>query len=534
MSLRRLILIFFCSLSFAAWSQNNAWQQDTSWASTGWASTDIGWWEDIRDICPWGNDAAATAIQVYASEGGSHPAIIRMTLDSEMQVLFPFEEDVERPIQIEKIASDASNRLWCAMNQQSHDSALTSMGGLWVLGPEGQPDDAFGSDSLPGWIPITFGSPFQELNGLNGSPDGQWMVSGMALDPCCFHREMPTLALLDANGGWDNSFGNNGRLILDVGATEVLDTLGMRPALSRHEIGGFYNSAVATDGGWIAGGAYSNATHYEVLVVKHGSDGTLDTTFGDNGVVHLNLNPGVNHWAHDLRIESNGLISVNVVSHSAGDLPDGWHALILDATGTPIQWETTESSASWTSLGFLDTSDSWPLGFGFEEGASAPALISYEGDLDGVAEMILFEPLVSPEGTWGAFRSEYHPAWNRLMIAGHWQGPVNSSDPNPQIQTSLWQQDLSSVLHNRPNRSNKSTPYPNPIRAGESLHIEKITGLMERSGEWGLTSLSGVEVSRWGVLPGMKALVIDADIPSGAYILTSPFQSAQRFQLIIE
>lgn len=534
MCLHRLILVLFCSLSFTVWSQNDAWQHDTSWVSTGWASADIGWWEDVRDLCPWGADAGASAIQVYAAEGGSHPAIIRMTLDSEMHILFPFEEDVERPIQIEKIASDTANRLWCAMNQQSHDSTLTSLGGLWVLDPEGQPDNAFGSDSLPGWIPITFGGPFQELHGLNGTSDGQWMVSGMALDPCCFHREMPTLALLDADGQWVNSFGNNGRLILDVGAAEILDTLGMRPALNRHEIGGFYSSAVATDGGWIAGGAYSNATHYEVLVVKHTSDGTLDSTFGDNGIVHLNLNPGVNHWVSDVRIESNGLISVNVVSHAAGDLPTGWHALILDATGTPLQWETTESNATWTSLGFLDTSDSWPLGFGFEEGASNPSLISYDGDLEDAPEMILLEPLLSPEGSWGEFRAEYHPAWDRLMIAGHWQGPTNGSDPNPQILISLWEQDLSTALHNRPHRSNKSNPYPNPIQAGEALHIEQISGLMGGSGEWSLASLSGVEVWRWHMLPGMKTLMIDPAIPSGAYILKSPFQPAQRFQLIVE
>ena len=113
MCLHRLILVLFCSLSFTVWSQNDAWQHDTSWVSTGWASADIGWWEDVRDLCPWGTDAGASAIQVYAAEGGSHPAIIRMTLDSEMHILFPFEEDVERPIQIEKIASDTDNRLWC-------------------------------------------------------------------------------------------------------------------------------------------------------------------------------------------------------------------------------------------------------------------------------------------------------------------------------------------------------------------------------------------------------------------------------------
>ncbi len=534
MSRTPLLLVLFSIFSLAAWSQNTLWQQDTNWVNTGWASSNLGYWEDIRDVCPWGSDAAAVAIQVYALDGGSQPAIVKATLDSEVQAFFPFDEDVERPIQIEEIASDASDRLWCAMNQLSHDSAQTSIGGLWVLDQEGMPDASIGTESLPGWIPIGFGSPFQELHGLDAALEDSWMVSGMVLDPCCFHREMPTLALLDSNGEWVSSFGNNGRLILDVGAVETIDTLGMRPALSRHEIGGFYSSAVETNGGWIAGGAYSNASHYEVLVAKHSDNGTLDTTFGESGIVHLNLNPGVNHWVQDIRLESNGFISINVVSHAAGDLPSGWHALTLDEAGTPVQWETTESNASWTSIGFVDASGPLPLGVGFEEGASTPSLVSYSSNLGTAPEMTLLEPLLSPEGFWNSFQCEYHPNWDRLLISGRWQSNSNETDPDPLALFSLWQQDFSSILPDPTAHFKKSNPYPNPIRPGEVLHLDHLTHLQGSSGDWILTSLNGVEASRWPADIGLKSLTIGLDIHSGVYILTSAHPSGQRFQLIIE
>jgi hypothetical protein len=529
---RWLFLILIYHVSFAYWSQGALWQQDTVWVNSGWVSSDIGWWEDIRDVCPWGSDAAASAIQVYASEGGSHPAIIRTQFNAEMQVLFPFEEDVERPIQIEAISSDPSNRLWCAMNQQSHDSMLTALGGIWVLDSNGQPDVSIGEDSLPGWIPITFGSPFQELMGLDAVFEGNWMVSGMVLDPCCFHREMPTLALIDDEGQWVNSFGENGRLILDVGTADILDTLGMRPAVNRHEIGGFYQTVAAFDGGWFAGGAYSNATHYEILVTKHSSNGTLDSTFGESGIVHLNLNPGVNHWANDLYLDANGMLLVHVVSHDAGDLPSGWHTLTLDEVGEPLLWETIESDSPLASSGFLNFPGA--LGFGTEEGADSPSLISLDEDFGETPQITALNPLSTPEGTWAGFRGEFHPIWEKLMVCGRWQSPSNGDDSNPQVLFSLWQQNISSTQDQTPLLGKGKQPYPNPIKAGEVLFLPSILIKTENHSAWILNSVQGRALFRWPHSPGLKTLTIGSDIPTGRYILKSPDPSIRPFQLIVE
>jgi hypothetical protein len=120
------------------------------------------------------------------------------------------------------------------------------------------------------------------------------------------------------------------------------------------------------------------------------------------------------------------------------------------------------------------------------------------------------------------------------MISGRWQSNSNETDPNPLALFSLWQQDLSSILPDPTAHFKKSNPYPNPIRPGQVLHLDHLTHLQGISGAWILSSLNGVEVSRWPADIGLKSLTIGLDIHSGVYILTSTHPSGQRFQLIIE
>ena len=534
MRLHRIVLLLFSCVSLGVGAQIAPWTLDTNWVSDGWTSADAAGWEDLRGMTPWGNDAVAAAVQVYAEEGGSHPLIVRIDGDAETHVLLPFGQDIERPIQIETIQSDASQRLWCAINQLSHDSNLTSIGGVLVLDVDGAPDSTFGSDSLPGWLPISFGSPFQELHGLDKADheNGAWMASGMVLDPCCFHREMPTLALLDSAGQWVESFSENGRIVVDVGAAEIVDTLGLRPVLNRHEIGGFYTTSAATDGGWIAAGAYSNASHYEVLVAKHLLDGSLDSSFGEAGLVHLNLNPGVNHWAQDVHIENDGVISLNIVSHAGGDLPNGWHALTLDATGTPNQSETAETANTWTSIGFLNTMGDWPLGIGFEQGALAPSLVSYSNALAETPHILDLDPSFSPEGIWGGFQCIYHPAWNGLVVAGRLEEASNEGLAGPQLLFSFWHDDATHVSPEFPTHSNPGQPYPNPILAGTCLQLDQVEAPLNQTGTWVLRSINGSPLARWPA--HLKSIEINSDFPSGIYMLEGPSQSMPAFRLIIE
>tara|TARA_B110000503_G_scaffold102604_1_gene153244 strand:+ start:4215 stop:5810 length:1596 start_codon:yes stop_codon:yes gene_type:complete len=531
MQIRRLSFLVFCFVNGSAWAQTAPWVQDTAWVSQGWAHANLAGWEDLRGLSPWGENAIAGAVQVYAEEGGSHPVIVRLNEDADLHVLFPFEQDLERPTQIQALATDESDRLWCALNQRSHDSSLTSIGGIMVLDSEGAPDSSFGSDTLPGWLSIYYGSPFQELHGLDKS-DGTWLASGMVLDPCCFHREMPTLALLDSAGQWVESFGTNGRVVVDVGAAEIVDTLGLRPAFNRHEIGGFYAATAATEGGWIAAGAYSNAAHYEVLVSKHDVNGSLDPSFGEMGIVHLNLNPGVNHWAQDLRIENDGIISLNVVSHGGGDLPTGWHGLTLDATGTPLQWETAETAAPWTSCGFLNTPGPWPMGVGFVEGAVAPSLVSYSEELNEAPPILSLEPLLIPEGEWAGFQCVYHPDWSGLIVAGRFEELSNDGEVDSQIQLSLWQEVATHISLESPDQVATGQLYPNPVLAGNFLHLDQVATEYAPSETWVLWDINGRQLTHWPA--SLQSLQIDTDIPSGIYILEAPSPSMERFRLIIE
>jgi hypothetical protein len=66
MRLHRIGLLLFSCVSLGVGAQIAPWTLDTNWVSDGWTSADAAGWEDLRGMTPWGNDAVAAAVQVYA------------------------------------------------------------------------------------------------------------------------------------------------------------------------------------------------------------------------------------------------------------------------------------------------------------------------------------------------------------------------------------------------------------------------------------------------------------------------------------
>ncbi|HAD21999.1 MAG TPA: hypothetical protein DCF87_07800, partial [Opitutae bacterium] len=174
------------------------------------------------------------------------------------------------------------------------------------------------------------------------------------------------------------------------------------------------------------------------------------------------------------------------------------------------------------------------LGFAVEEGADSPSLISFD---DAIAEASEITPLIPssfPSGSWAAFRGEFHPIWERLIVSGQWQPPSDGNDSNPQVVFSLWQENSSTSFEKFPNHGEEKFPYPNPITAGKNLFIPNIPAQTESPVAWVLQSPQGMELCRWKHIPGMKTVAIGTDIPAGAYILKAHDSSIRPFHLVIE
>ena len=123
--------------------------------------------------------------------------------------------------------------------------------------------------------------------------------------------------LYSQDGTLDMSFGNAGRVITNINNQESANGLVIQP-----------------DGKIVvAGYTYSNIYGNDVLCIRYNSDGTLDNTFGNNGIVTFDIQQGSDDKALAIDIQSDGKLVLAGYSDNGSDR----EALVmrLNTDGTP-------------------------------------------------------------------------------------------------------------------------------------------------------------------------------------------------------
>jgi uncharacterized delta-60 repeat protein len=167
--------------------------------------------------------------------------------------------------------------------------------GVVRLNPNGTLDTTFGDKGSKGKVAV---SPAPRTSGSVESmavlPDGRFVLAGMASGSSI------ALARFNAGGTLDTSFGNNGTVLTTIAARSGY----FAPS---HDV----NVAVDGNGRIVvsANTVYPN---YDFLVARFNSNGSLDTTFGaaHTGVVTTDLASGSNDQAYALALQSDGKIVV--------------------------------------------------------------------------------------------------------------------------------------------------------------------------------------------------------------------------------
>ena len=244
--------------------------------------------------------------------------------------------------------------------------AADAAGGVWVVWNEGAPSTTSPSGSvqttalayfppalpneqdtpLPAAGPVhcPWATPWMKAEAVVATEDGGALVVGWGLDPCCAHRELPFFWKVRADGSPDAAFGWGGISVVDIAgetairppgntAHEAVDT----PA-ERHDVGGFFSSVTATNGGWVAGGGYSNGSAYELMLVRVVESGQLDTAFGETGVVRLNAFPGMSHHVVDVSSREGTFVSLVAVPPNA-ESESGCVVWSVLASGESAAWD---------------------------------------------------------------------------------------------------------------------------------------------------------------------------------------------------
>ncbi len=156
-------------------------------------------------------------------------------------------------------------------------------------------DATFGTD---GKVITAVGPAASNLNSIAIQPDGKIVAAGFTDG----NGRQFALARYQADGSLDNTFGDNGTVITSVGRAS-----------------GAYAVALQRDGKIVAAGiSFSNTLDF--AAVRYNSDGSLDNSFGTNGVAIAMVGDGTD-LARVMAIQSDGKIILAGVSN-IGEVPN--------------------------------------------------------------------------------------------------------------------------------------------------------------------------------------------------------------------
>ena len=186
---------------------------------------------------------------------------------------------------------------------------------------DGSFDSSFG---VAGKLPVQLGAganPLTEVNALALQGDGKLVLAGRASDAS--GNDQLLVARVNADGGFDSSFGAGGKLIdqLGAGASPVSRALTLK---------------LQDDGKLTLAGFASDASdHFQLLASRLNPDGSFDSTFGAGGKLLVQLGAGANPFSDTtaLATQSDGKL---VLAGNARDASSHLHLLVARVIGDPL------------------------------------------------------------------------------------------------------------------------------------------------------------------------------------------------------
>src|SRR5919106_611287 len=177
---------------------------------------------------------------------------------------------------------------------------------------DGDLDPTFGDGGV---VMTDFNISTDIANAVSLQPDGKLVVAGTTYTDNDFSDEDFAIARYNTDGSLDASFGNNGRVTTDFpGLAAVISAVVIQP-----------DGKIV-----VAGGAYPLFTFAgDFKVARYNPNGSLDTSFGAGGIV-TTIFPGDGSFAFALALQSDGKIiaaGTDFFDFNPGDMSDTDFAL---------------------------------------------------------------------------------------------------------------------------------------------------------------------------------------------------------------
>ena len=152
-----------------------------------------------------------------------------------------------------------------------------------VQAADGDLDSTFG---VGGMVKTDFSGNLDWINTIVTQPDGKIVVAGSTSNS--ERADSFALARYNSDGNLDQSFGSGGRVITNTGGLEVVFSLALLP-----------------DGKILAGGTgYVHGSDF--AMARFNSDGSLDASFGSNGIVVTDVGGADTGW--NMAVQPDGKI----------------------------------------------------------------------------------------------------------------------------------------------------------------------------------------------------------------------------------
>jgi len=162
---------------------------------------------------------------------------------------------------------------------------ISAFGGRFVLAAAGDPDPTFGTG---GFVTTDFNNGNDWMGKVAVQKDGKIVAIGESFSPGKF-----ALARYNSDGSLDTTFGNGGKVITVIAnVREAAFGLLLLPN-SKILISGTIDLPTSTNRSW--------------AILRYNPDGSLDSTFGSNGITLTDFGPD-DDQAYDIALQSDGKI----------------------------------------------------------------------------------------------------------------------------------------------------------------------------------------------------------------------------------
>jgi uncharacterized delta-60 repeat protein len=175
-------------------------------------------------------------------------------------------------------------------------------------------DTTFG---VNGKLIIVISNRDERASGVTLQADGKIIVVGTSRDSSANYNF--ATARLNQNGTLDTTFNTNGFAIAPSGSVSDFGT----------------DAIVQSDNKIILCGQSPNFSNTTFTVVRYNTNGSLDTSFDGDGISKIQFSPSLNSSARSVKLQTDGKIVVAGVSSIVNFDTSGFGIARLDSNGTP-------------------------------------------------------------------------------------------------------------------------------------------------------------------------------------------------------